>query len=369
MALQGKGWFIWQVARCEGGAPEAIAQQAVSAGLTHVLIKIAERTYDFGFDKQGRDLVPPIAEALRARGVQVWGWHYIYGDKPAEEARLAVKRCAELRVDGYVIDAEAEFKQPGKAAARLFMQTLRAELPQLPVALSSYRYPSLHPQLPWAEFLEKCDLVMPQVYWEQAHNPEQQLARSAKEFANPDLVTWIRPFVPTGSAYGVGTWKASPEELKRFLAQALSLNLPAVNFYSWDFARAPGQTALWEAVAGFHWPGAEPQDLVTRYFRALNSGDPEQAVALYHPNAGHVTAARTIIGADALRAWYTGLLGRTLPAAQFTVQDVSGEGSSWRVTWTATSPAGVVLDGDDTFGLRDGLIQYHYTYFNLKPAA
>jgi SnoaL-like domain len=369
MSLHGKGWFIWQVSRCEGGAPEAIAQKAVSAGLTHVLIKIAERTYGFGFDKNGRDLVPPIAEALRARGLQVWGWHYIYGDQPTGEASIAIKRSTELHLDGYVIDAESEFKLPGKAAvARTFMSALRAGLPNLPIALSSYRYPSLHPQLPWKDFLEKCDLSMPQVYWEQAHNPDQQLVRCANEFANPALVGWVRPMLPTGSAYGVGNWKASPEEVKRFLDKAISLALPAANFYSWDYATSTGNTALWDTVASFDWPGAKPQDIVARFFAALNAHDVEQVVGLYQLNAGHVTAERTLIGVDALRVWYTDLFQKQLPGAQFTVQAESGEGSSRRVTWTASSAAGDVLDGDDTFGLRDGLIQYHYTYFNRKTA-
>ena len=369
MSLQGKGWFIWQIPRCEGGAPEAIAHQAAGAGLTHVLIKVAERTFGVGFDKNGRDLVPPIVDALRARGIEVWGWHYIYGDSPTGEASIAVKRCTELRLDGYVIDAESEFKLPGKAAvARTFMNALRAGLPNLPVALSSYRYPSLHPQVPWKDFLEKCDLAMPQVYWEQAHNPDQQLVRSGAEFADAALVGWVRPFVPTGSAYGVGNWKASPDELKRFLNKAVSLSLPAVNFYSWDYATSPTNTAMWGTVASFKWPGAQPQDLVNRFFTALNSGDVERVVGLYHIDAGHVTAERTVIGVDALRVWYTDLLQTKLPGAQFAVQDVSGEGISWRVTWTATSAAGAVLDGDDTFGLRDGLIQYHYTFFTLKSA-
>ena len=369
MTLQGKGWFIWQISRCEGGAPDALAQKAAEGGFTHVLIKVAERTFGFGFDKGGRDLVLPAAEALRARGIQVWGWHYIYGENPAAEAGIAVKRCTELKLDGYVIDAEGEFKQAGKAvAARAFMAALRAGLPDLPVALSSFRYPSLHPQLPWKAFLEKCDLTMPQVYWEQSHNPEQQLARSAAEFANPALVGFVRPFVPTGSAYGVGNWKASPDEITRFLGKALSLGLPAANLYSWDYACAAGNCDLWAAAASFDWPSTKLQDITARYFDALNSGDVEKVLSLYHLDAGHVTAKRTVIGIDALRGWYTDLLQNQLPGAQFSAQEASGAGNSWRVTWTATSPNGTVTDGDDTLGLREGLIQYHYTYFTLTPA-
>ncbi|MGH2522089.1 MAG: hypothetical protein ACRDH2_06255, partial [Anaerolineales bacterium] len=75
MSLRGKGWYIWQIPRCEGGSPTGIANTAAAAGLTHVLIKVAERTFPFGFDASGRDLVPPVADALRARGIQAWGWH------------------------------------------------------------------------------------------------------------------------------------------------------------------------------------------------------------------------------------------------------------------------------------------------------
>jgi two-component system OmpR family response regulator len=69
--LNGKGWFIWQVSRCEQGRASAIADKAAAAGLTHVLIKVADRHYAYGLDWLGRDLVAPVAEALRARGVQV----------------------------------------------------------------------------------------------------------------------------------------------------------------------------------------------------------------------------------------------------------------------------------------------------------
>ncbi len=370
MILQGKGWFVWQLSRCEGGAPDAMAAKAASAGLTHVLIKVAERTFGFGFDKNGRDLVPPVAEALRAAGVQVWGWHYIYGDNPAGEASTAVKRCTQLKLDGYVVDAEAEYKRPGRAAAaHAFMKALRAGLPQTPLALSSFRYPKLHPQLPWKAFLENCDLSMPQVYWEQAHNPEQQLARSITELADPALVGYVRPCVPTGSAYGVGNWRPTADEVTRWLKQAVSLKLPAANLYSWDYASAAGNSDLWNAAAQFDWPAAEPQDMAVRYLNALNSGNVDQVLGLYAADAGHVTAERTIIGTDALRAWYTDLLQNRLAGAQFSLQDTSGAGSSRRLFWSASGSTGVVTDGDDTLGLRDGLIQYHYTAFTLTPPA
>ncbi len=371
MTLHGKGWFIWQIPRCENGQLAAIAETAHAAGLTHLLIKIAERTYAFGYDKDGRDLVAPVVSALRARGMGVWGWHYVYGDDPKREAEAAIKRVTQLGLDGYVIDAEAEYKRPGKAsAARTFMQTLRAGLPNTPIALSSYRYPSLHPQLPWAAFLEKCDWVMPQVYWEQMHNPDQQLARCVAEFANVALVGHARPLAPTGAAYGAGQWQATPDDITKFLNKALALKLPAVNFYSWDYARAPGHTALWDAVKNFAWPTTQtPPDIAQRFIDALNASDLAALVRLYHLNAGHVTARRTIIGPEDLSKWYLDLLKNKLAGAKFTLLETSGKGNARRIKWAATgpAPAGKVADGDDTLGLREGLIQYHY-FDNVRLA-
>lgn len=367
MTLHGKGWFIWQIPRCENGQPTAIAETAHAAGLTHVLLKIAERTYAFGYDKDGRDLVAPVVSALRARGIGVWGWHYVYGDDPKREAEAGLKRVKQLGLDGYVIDAEAEYKRPGKApAARAYMQAVRAGLPGTPIALSSYRYPSLHPQLPWAAFLEKCDWVMPQVYWEQTHNPDQQLARCVAEFGNAALVGHVRPLVPTGAAYGAGQWQATPHDLTKFLNKALALKLPAANFYSWDYARAPGHTALWEAVKNFAWPTAQPPtDITQQLIDALNAGDLAALLRLYQPNAGHVTARRTILGPEDLSKWYLDLLKNQLAGAKFSLLETSGQGHARRLKWAASGPAGKLAEGDDTLGLREGLIQYHYTSFTL----
>jgi len=383
MSLTGKGVYTWQLKNCEAADAEAIAAKAVAANLSHVLVKIADTTFAFGFDRNNIDITTPVVNALRNRGIQVWGWHYVKGNDPAGEARIAVQRCQQLRLDGYVIDAEAEYKQAGKAAAaRTFMTELRAGLPDLAVALSSYRYPSYHKELPWREFLEKCDLNMPQVYWEQAHNAEVQLARSVTEFSNTSLVGYARPVVPTGSAYGTGGWRATPEDLRRFFQKARELGLDAAGAYSWDWATSAGNTDLWDAVAQFDWPftpsaaainsparpatSPQPSDILGRLFQALNNRDVDSLVALYQPNAAHVTAQRTAVGMTSIRDFYGDLLSNRLPGAAFTLLDSRAQDNSIMFTWSAVSNSGNVNDGNDTLGLRDGLIQYHYTRFNVS---
>ena len=379
MALEGKGFFIWRILNCEGGDANAIANKAEAARLTHVLIKIADTRYPFGYDRNNNDLVPPVSQALKNRGMQVWGWHYVKGSDPAGEARVAIARTRELQLDGYVIDAEHEYKWRGKdAAARLFMTELRQALPNHPIALSSYRFPTYHRELPWAAFLEKCDFNMPQVYWEQAHNPGAQLERSVGEFADTRLVGHARPVMPTGSAYGAGGWVATAEDQRRFYQKALELSLSAANTYSWDWSTSPGHHDLWDAVAGFQWPLAEaaptvpapapmppgvPNDPLQHYVDALNNRDIDLLVSLYHENAGHVNAQRMILGIQSIREWYRKLLDELLPAGNFAIDQVRGKGASWTFNWTFHSPAGQMAGGKDTLGLREGRIQYHYSSF------
>ena len=411
MALTGKGFFIWRVANCEGGNPEAIAAKAAAAGLSHVLLKIADTRYPFGFDKQNRDLVRPVVVALHNRGVQAWGWHYVKGDDPTGEAKVAVERSRALNLDGYVIDAEGEYKTAGKAAAaRAYMTDLRAGLPNMLIALSSYRYPSYHRELPWAAFLEKCDLNMPQVYWEQAHNPDRQLERSAREFANMSLVGYQRPVVPTGATYGAGGWVATAEDQAVFYMKARELGMLAANSYSWDWATSAGNQHLWNAVARFDWqadarpiaqplPVPQPQPvaqpvapiiqpqpvaqpapqpapqpalpsvLLQQWLAAANSANLDALVALYQANAGHVSAKRMIFGAPAIRQWYQQLLGDLLAGGRFTVVDARGKDNSWAFEWRWEKSGSAVQSGKDTLGLRDGRIQYHYTNFSRPGAA
>jgi hypothetical protein len=370
--LTGKGWFIWQVSRCEHGSPQAIADRAVGAGLSHVLIKVADRAHAFGIDWRGHDLVAPVAEALRARGVQVWGWHYVYGQQPAAEARAAVERVRQLGLDGYVIDAEGEYEAPGMAGpAHTFMSALKEGLPaETPVALSSYRYPSLHRSLPWAAFLEHCDLVMPQVYWLGAHNADVQLARSVRENGDAKLVGVIRPVVPTGAAFGAGDWIATASDLEKFLSTAQQLKLPAANLYSWDAAGVPDNQDLWNTMAGYDWQTAASDlatdTLIQRLFAALNAADYAELGRLYAANSALVTAERTIFGVGSIVAWYQTLLANKLAGAVFTLTSLTGTGSARSVKWTAASARIQVTDGEDSFGVLNGQIVYHASHFTVS---
>jgi hypothetical protein len=360
MALEGKGFYIWKIHRCEDGDANAIVQRAQAAGLSHLLIKIAD-----GPKAYNVDLAAPLVDAAQAAGLRAWGWQFVYGDEPFGEADIAIHRIRTLALDGFVVNAETAYK--GKhAQATAYMERLRGKVPNLEIALSSFRFPRYHADVPWTEFLSHCSYNMPQVYWVQADNPGQQLDWCIQQFND---VYPVRPVIPTGSAYEEFGWRPRPSEITQFLQKARDVGLAAANFWSWDYAGSATGADLWKAVADFSWPVEKPPlDIVQRLENALNAGNVEAIVALYQQNAVHITAERTIKGPDEIRIHYAELLGQLLPNARFELTTVVSEGSVRHVSWNAISPNGFrVTAGQDTIGLRQGLIQYHSSLYKIEP--
>ncbi len=359
MELSGKGFYVWQIEQCENGDVEKIAQLASQANLAFVMVKVADGKFEY-FKNKAK--LAPLVAALRSRGISPWGWQYIYGVEPAAEARIAAQQVKNLGLDGFVVNAEGEFKQPGKAeAARTYLYTLGRELPNTPLALSSYRFPSYHPQFPWREFLDVVDLNFPQVYWQGAHNPRIQLQQSIREFNG---MFPYRPVIPTGAAYSEHNWTPTTADLEGFLQAARDFKLPAVSFWEWAAAR---KHQLWDTIAQFNWPPVNPQpkDIVERLVAALNTRNPDEVIKFYAANAALVNPSQSVQGLADIRAWYQRLFTVLMPQVQFTLTGYSGTGTNRHFTWTAVSSAGSVLNGNDTFSTINQQIVYHFSYFSI----
>jgi len=108
-----------------------------------------------------------------------------------------------------------------------------------------------------------------------------------------------------------------------------------------------------------------PVDITTQYLKALNSHDPNQVAALYTDQAVHVNANRSIAGKDQIKAWYRTFFDQLLPNGTFTRTGFTAPGNSRTFSWRARSDAGEVHDGNDTFGLMNDKIAYHFTHFNV----
>lgn len=363
--LNGKGMWIWKIQNCHNGSISEITRRAVQANYSHVLVKIANGIYSYNYDWERKiDLVPPLVAALKSEGIEVWGWHYIFGDQPLDEAAKAISRVRELGVDGYVLDAEGQYK--GKnVAAITFMNQLTAAISDIPIALSSYRYPSYHPTFPWDQFLKKCDLNMPQVYWMYANNPGEQLEKSIKDFMN---LEYTPPIFPTGAACIENDWTPTLNEVKEFMARSKELNLPGFNLWEWGNMHNNLSEDYYRAIRDFEWDSgqSEPKDIAELFIDALNSHDLNQLQALYQQNAVHITSERTVQGLEAVKSWFSSLFSDILPDSQFTLAGFSGTGNTRQISWTASSSAGDVQNGSDTLGLIDGKIAYHFSDFSVE---
>jgi hypothetical protein len=318
MNLQGKGFYTFILPEIEGGDPAKIVSEAQQAGLSHVLVKIADGTRPFGFTGPN-DHTLPVVKALQEAGIQAWGWHYVYGGDPQGEA------------------------------AKTYMAALRADLPDLPIALSSFRFPNYHPELPWAEFLEKCDLHMPQVYWEQAHNVDWQLRESKKQC---DALPNARPYIPTGAAYGTPGWDPTVEDVLTLMDTAKDLGLEAVNFFQWDYCRKH-LPALWTAIAEYDWPFTPSPDdddatlppsdsFASLYITALGRRDLAALRKLYLSASVQVRDGKTLEGAAAIRQGYKDFFAAIPADAAFGFTRFEPDGNAIAVEWNAVGPGKTV---------------------------
>ncbi len=271
---------MWIVKRCTGGhspeTPEArahIINTMKANGLKSVFIKVADGQNSYNMRDLGNknyvdDILPALFADLKAAGIPAIGWQYIYGYSPENEAQKAAERIKQFDLDGFIFDPEGEMKAKGEAAARRYMETF-CDLIDVPMALSSYRWPSSHPDFPWNGFLDYMsaghgDAHIPQVYWEgdtRPTGPAAQLEKSITELRKlKDL-----PFAPAGAAYGRQLkdyyWCASPEQIVSFAEAARKLGCIGMSYWEWGILdeKSYGQ-GLWEEIIrqSKSWMGETP---------------------------------------------------------------------------------------------------------------
>ena len=205
---------------------------------------------------------------------------------------------------------------------------------------------------------------MPQVYWLGAHNAGEQLRKCLQQF---QAISPFRPIIPTGPAFGYGSWIPSSSEILEFMNTSKTLNMTACNYFTWEHTRRT-MPAIWNLIANYSWDGGvvAPRDFTDQFLATLNGRDANQVTNLYASNAIHVNAARTIQGTDSIRAWYQSFFGQLLHNGTFEKTSASGNGPSRHFTWTAQSSTGTVRDGNDTIGIVNGKIAYHYSHFTVS---
>jgi hypothetical protein len=229
--LAGDGMWIWYVSRSSRGKPGKIAKKARRYGIETVLIKSADG------GKYWKQFSASLVSALKARGLNVCAWQFVYGRGAAKEARAgaaAVSRGA----DCLVIDVEGHYEGRYPEAST-YMTTLRSIVgPDYPLALTSFPYVDYHPALPYSVFLGPggAQYNIPQLYWKTIGTTVDA------GFAH----TWVwnraygRPILPLGQVY----LNPKPAQIRRFRALALAHGMEGVSWWSWQTARK----RQWKAV-------------------------------------------------------------------------------------------------------------------------
>ena len=233
-AFQGNGMWIWQLPNTERGDVQAIIARARAAGMSAVFIKSSD-----GGGNRWTQFNSGLVSTLKAAGLKVCAWQFVYGSDPVGEARLGADAVA-AGADCLVIDAETRYE--GRyAAAQRYLSTLRAAIgPDYPVGLTTFPYVDLHQSFPYSVFLGPggAQANLPQVYWRAIGDTVD--ASSARTYAQNRL--YGTPIAPLGQ-----TWQDPPaSELRRFRQLWAAYGSTGLSWWSWQET----SVAEWRLLGG-----------------------------------------------------------------------------------------------------------------------
>lgn len=158
-AFHGQGMWVWYVGQAEKGNINKIVAKAKKYKIKTIYVKSSDGANWWAQWDQ-------YAAQLKAKGLKVCAWQYVYGGYPVVEAELAA-RAAKAGADCIVIDAEVEYK--GRySQARQYIKSLRAQIgSEYPVGFTSFAYPDFHPTIPYSVFLAPggAQWNLPQMYF------------------------------------------------------------------------------------------------------------------------------------------------------------------------------------------------------------
>ncbi|MDP9189279.1 MAG: peptidoglycan-binding protein [Actinomycetota bacterium] len=230
--LAGDGMWIWYVSK-SGGSAKRIAAKAKRRGIEVVLIKSGDA------GRSWSQFTPSLVSALKARGLRVCAWQFVYGDRPKAEARVGAGSVAR-GADCLVIDAEGHYEGE-YAEASTYMTALRARIGEsYPLALSSFPYADYHPAFPYSVFLGPggAQYNLPQLYWKTIGDSVDESFVHTYVFNR----AYGRPILPTGQTY----LNPKSRQVRRFRRLALAHGMEGVSWWSWQHSG----NRQWKAVGG-----------------------------------------------------------------------------------------------------------------------
>ena len=254
-ALTGKGMWIWEWSSTDGGDANAIVQQAVSAGLHQLWVRVGDSMDGF-YGAAELDALVPVAHA-HGLSVIAWGFPYLWdpvGDAQWTAQILAWRAPDGQEVDGYSADIEEASEGVMLSAQRsaVYLELVRRAAGSRLVVATVYpptdaNWDGGYPYQAMAPYV---DAFAPMVYWE-CTDPGNDVALDVARLAT------LRPVHPIGQAFnfaGTGGRSDSPSgaEITEFLNAGLRAGAVGASFWVWQEA-TPEE---WGALSSFPWTPA-----------------------------------------------------------------------------------------------------------------
>jgi hypothetical protein len=219
-----RGMWIWELPNSSGGSTSAIVAKARHYGIHTLFIKSSDGR------NMWKQFTSQRVAALRAAGLKVCAWQYVYGSYPDTEAALGAKAKA-LGAQCLVIDAEGEYE--GKyAAAQRYLSVLRGKTgAAYPVGLAGFPYNDYHPAYPYSVFLGPggAQYNLPQMYWKAIGTTVDRVYSHTYRQNR----AYGRAIAPLGMTYD----KVRARDVDRFRLLARGYRAKNVSWWDWQEAR------------------------------------------------------------------------------------------------------------------------------------
>jgi LysM repeat protein len=268
LALSGKWVWVWNWRRCDGGDPAKVAARLREAGCRGALVKAHDGPRWFDQGRPWRE----IAAALRAQGLAVGGWAYLYGRDPAGEARLVGETVSYGQADLFVLDVEAEFEGRPQGAEELCRRAREAVGADYPLYYSSFAIARYHRSFPYQVFTRYCQGAAPQVYWNAFRWPVQQ----ALQWTYEDYAALGEPprrVFPVAGLYTArpdghgGVPYPADDDVKAFASEAAHRGSSGLSFWSYEHMNEE----MWAAVSALGGPTQQEVEMSSLEFQQLSS--------------------------------------------------------------------------------------------------
>lgn len=318
MSAYGKHIFIWKVPALLMGDPQRIGEAALAAEIRILIVKFVNGTVVYtpsGYLSWGINLKEEHVRLWQSMGLLVWGFTYLLGKNPTQEAQVAANEAVRLGLDGVAFDVEIEFETAQLVAAaqgaqilfvevrptvstslqlratmfsmierqpvppqalikspfelqanpagnaQTYMRKFKEIAPNLPTAFICFplfRSPTSggtwHDKPMYAAFMAHCDVGMPMTYWwgSTVANMRWMLDNSLEQWAE---VSQGKPIIPIGRLYTGDGGTATAEAIAAFGAGLHARGL--LGGGGWRMGTGIANAGWWNAFS--NWPAWQIQ--------------------------------------------------------------------------------------------------------------